>query len=334
MNSYRGKDMIVKEKFNFFHVFLLLNIILMSGILACSRTAIRNTPMRGTTDLQGHRGARGHRPENTIPAFKYCMDQNMTTIELDTNVTKDRDLIIYHDSKINSSLCLDDTGKPARPVPVRELTVAELKKLDCGSVKNPKFPQQVPVKNTRLSTLSEFFTFVEKYRVQKGIKNPPDFNIELKFDEIYTDPEIKEGASLMVREIEKAGMVKRSTVQCFVIDFLPEIKKLNSNIATSALFQPTYLQGFLMMLGLNANRKAILEKTLAAGADIISPYYLYVTPRFVQECHSKNIRVIPWTVNDEKTMRKMLDCGVDGIISDYPDLLFRVNSEWEKTSRR
>jgi glycerophosphoryl diester phosphodiesterase len=283
-----------------------------------------------SVDLQGHRGARGMRPENTIPAFQYCIEHNMTTIELDTHVTKDKQLIIWHDSVMNSSLCLDEDGKPAQPIPIKELTVAEIKKYDCGAMKNDEFPEQVPVKNTRLVTLSAFFDFIEKYEKDHPEQQPLGFNIETKFGERCSREEILETAELMVKTIETAGMVDRTTVQSFVIDILPEIKKLNSSLKTSALFHPTRFQGLKMQLGLNANRSEIIEKTIKTDADIISPYFLYVTSAFVTECHAKNIKVLPWTVNDEAKIKNLLNLGVDGIISDYPDKLYGVYSQWKE----
>jgi glycerophosphoryl diester phosphodiesterase len=253
----------------------------------------------------------------------------MTTIELDTHVTKDKQLIVWHDRVINSSLCLDEDGKPAQPVAVKELTVAEIKKYDCGAVKNHEFPEQVPVKNTRLVTLSEFFDFIKKYEEDHPEQKPLGFNIETKFGERHSREEILETAELMVKTIETAGMVDRTTVQSFVIDILPEIKRLNSRLKTSALFQPTRYQGIKMLLGLNADRSEIIEKTIEKEADIISPYFLYVTQAFVTQCHAKKIKVLPWTVNDEKKMMILLNCGVDGIISDYPDKLYRVYSQWK-----
>lgn len=284
-------------------------------------------------DLQGHRGARGMRPENTIPAFQYCIEHNMTTIELDTNVTKDKQLIICHDSVINGSLCLDEDGKPAQPIPIRELTVAEIKKYDCGAVKNVKFPEQVPIKNTTLVTLSEFFDFIGKYEKDHPEQQPLGFNIETKFGKGYSREEILETAGLMVKTVETAGMVDRTTVQSFVIDVLPEIKRLNSGLKTSALFKPTRFQGIRMLLRLNANRSEIIEKTIKTGADIISPHFLYVTPAFVNQCHEKNIKVLPWTVNDEKKIKNLLNCGVDGIISDYPDRLYGVYIQWQEEQK-
>lgn len=133
----------------------------------------------GTVDLQGHRGARGKRTENTIPAFVYCIENNMTTIELDTNLTKDRELIVYHDTAINTRICRHEKGATVPRTPIKDLTVAELKQLDCGII-DKNFPEQVVFENTRLLTLSEFFEFIIGYERKNSPLKPIRFNIEIK----------------------------------------------------------------------------------------------------------------------------------------------------------
>ncbi len=310
------------------------SIVFFSLVLAgCSTTAIENKPLTGIVDLQGHRGARGLLPENTIPAFKAAMDYGMTTIELDTTLTLDKRLAVYHDVAINREICLDKEGKKPEPVMIKTLTVDELKQFDCGAVQHRKFSRQRTIKNTRIPTLKEFFVFVKSYEERMN-REPVDFNIEIKFGETYTIDEVREAARVMVRTVEEAGMVSRTTVQCFVIELLPEIQKLDPNIQTSALFSPTRAQGLAMMLGFNANRKKILQKAVETRADIISPHYTYISPKFVKQCHDSNIKVIPWTVNRKERMVKLLEQGVDGIISDYPDRLTEAYEEYLKEKSR
>ena len=111
----------------------------------CSRYRATGRSLDGTHDLQGHRGARGKRPENTIPAFEYCIEHQMTTIELDTGVTKDKQLIVNHDSTVNGKICFYEDGGPAEFTPIKDLTVDQLKQLDCGTTGNTDFPEQMPV---------------------------------------------------------------------------------------------------------------------------------------------------------------------------------------------
>jgi len=321
------------EEVNRRHLIILTGISVVL-LLGCSSSKIMNQPLSGAVDLQGHRGARGLRPENTIAAFEFGIRNHMTTIELDTNVTKDRHLIVYHDSQINSALCLDKDGNPAAPVHVKDLNLAALKELDCGSLQNEKFPEQVPIEGTRLISLAEFFDFVKSYEEQHEIHPPLKFNVEMKLPEDASKHEMVEAAQIMVRTIEDAGVRDRTTIQSFSPEAISEVKAIGPKFRTSALFEPTRFNGLKLILGLNADRYAIVEHALDAGADIISPYYLYVTSEFVQHCHLKNIEVLPWTVNKEKTMKKMLDYGVDGIISDYPDRLHRVFIDWETQRKK
>lgn len=295
------------------------------------RKKMENQPVKNPSllcgrslDLQGHRGARGKRPENTIPAFAYCMENHMTTIELDTNVTRDRRLIIHHDTHLNGKICLDENRRPAAPIPIRELTVEQLKRLDCGAVANADFPEQVPVPGTRLITLDEFFDFVKAYEKDRAPSRPTCFNVETKFGDDRSPETVREAARLVVAAIEAAGMVERTTVQSFVLGVLPEVKNRNPRIKTSALFEPSPLAAFLLKLGIGAGRRAIVQKALAMEADIISPDHLYVSRPFIRRCHEHGLKVLPWVLNEEPEMERLIRWGVDGIISDYPDRLHRV----------
>lgn len=279
-------------------------------------------------DMQGHRGARGLYPENTLPAFKAAMDLGMTTLELDTVLTKDKQLIIHHDENINPKLCVWLNGTNVEPLPIKNFTVKELKNLDCGSLKNASFPEQTTVSGTKLSTLKEFFQYVKEYEKEKKIKKPFLFNIETKLNpKLYTKEDILEYANIIVKTIEDAKVVDQSTVQSFVLDILPEIKKLNPKISTSALFAPSFADYSLLTLGFSSPRNNIIEKTKQVKAEIISPYFLYINPEFIRICKENNIRVIPWTVNEKEQMREMMLLGVDGIISDYPDRLKSIHQE-------
>jgi len=299
----------------------------------CGSSATIQRPLDGTVDLQGHRGARGKRPENTIPAFEYCIEKQMTSIEIDTNVTRDKQLIVNHDTTVNGEICRSENGVPAEFIPIKDLSVNELKKLDCGSVRHKEFPEQLPVADTRLITLTEFFDFVNNYEKKHALSRAMLFNIETKFRKDHSQRDIRETAGLIVETIAAAGMEKRTTIQSFVPEILPEIKKLNANIKTSALFEPAWFQKFLLKLGFRADRDAIIQTTVSIAANILSPHYCYVNEDFVHQCHEKCIQVLPWVVNDEKLIERLLNYGVDGIISDYPDRLFRVYSKWSNTER-
>ncbi|PJZ79799.1 glycerophosphodiester phosphodiesterase [Leptospira meyeri] len=305
-----------------------ISLILMSMItFTLSNCASVETPnrLRKTIDLQGHRGARGLKPENTWPAFEEAIKYKMVTLELDTVLTKDKRIVIHHDSDTNPIICQNANGTELKKISLYELTLAELQSYDCGSKKNPNFPKQIPVPGTKLLSLEEFFEKV--LSLEKKSKEIFEFNIETKFPDDGSAPDnlVKEHTEKLIQIIEKYKVVERSTIQSFDLRTLTFSKTKNAKIKTSALFVPTYFQGFLMTIGFgNGYRETILSAAKDKQADIISPYFLYVTPKFVKESHEKGMFVIPWTVNAEKEMKRLVSCGVDGIISDYPDLLDSV----------
>lgn len=305
-----------------------ISLILISTVtFILSNCATLETPnrLRKTIDLQGHRGARGLKPENTWPSFEEAIKYKMVTLELDTVLTKDKRVVIHHDSDTNPIICQNANGTEIKKTSLYDLTLAELQSYDCGSKKNPNFPKQIPVPGTKLLSLEEFFEKV--ILAEKKSKEVYEFNIETKFPDDGSAPDslVKEHTEKLIQIIEKYKVVERSTIQSFDLRTLNFSKSKNAKIKTSALFVPTYFQGFLMTIGFgNGYRETILSAAKDKQADIISPYFLYVTPKFVKESHDKGMLVIPWTVNTEKEMKRLVSCGVDGIISDYPDVLDSV----------
>ncbi|TGK09672.1 glycerophosphodiester phosphodiesterase [Leptospira selangorensis] len=316
------------KSFSIKQIFLIFFLIYLS----CSGEQIRNKPIEGNLDLQGHRGARGLKPENTWPAFEEALSQGMTTIELDTVLTKDQKIIIHHDSESNPALCTKKDGSDIISKSIYELTLAELKELDCGTKKNPKFPEQISVPGTELLTIQEFFEKVQTWERTGKRKVIPKFNIETKFpndsDSQVSNEILEAHVNLLIKAIETAKVIDRATIQSFYLPAISLVKKKNPKIKTSALFSLTYPQGAAMKFGFgNSRRELVLNQTKELKADIISPYFLYVTDEFVSKAHSLGIKVIPWTVNDTKEMERLIEAGVDGIITDYPD---RLNSVLKK----
>ncbi len=300
----------------------LVSLFLILQLNNCSSAEIKIKPIRSSLDLQGHRGARGLKPENTWPAFEEAIRFKMVTLELDTVLTKDKKVVIHHDSDTNPVICQNSDGTPIEKKSLYSLTLLELQALDCGSKKNPAFPNQIPVPGTKLITIEEFFQKVSD--AEKKAKQQFLFNIETKFpdDGSASDVIVEEHTNLLISAIEKAKVVDRATIQSFDMRTIPNVQKKNPKIRTSALFAPTYFQGFMMTIGLgNGYRESILKTSKDLKVNIISPYFLYVTPSFVESAHMDRMEVIPWTVNNVKEMKRLESCGVDGIISDYPDML-------------
>jgi glycerophosphoryl diester phosphodiesterase len=305
----------------------------LAGLLAVAAAgcaSVQNKPLYKDIELHGHRGARGLMPENTWPAFAAALEHGMTVLELDTVLTAEGDLIIHHDIDTNPQLCRNDDGSAIHATAIRGLKVADLKKLDCGSLGNEKFPDQKKVPGTRLITLDEFFGKMREVEINDAAKRRITFNIEAKFPKGVnpTENELQLFATTLTGKVASAGMAGRTTLQSFELKILPLLKAKNSEIKISALFEPTYWQGFRMYMRVgDGPRDAIITAAVEAKADIISPYKLYASDYFVHAAHAKKLAVIPWTVNEKSEMVELLRRGVDGIISDYPDRLKAAYAE-------
>src|ERR1700722_17389030 len=189
------------------------------------------TPLMGSDNprilVHGHRGARARRPENTLPAFRYAIEQGVDVLELDVAVTKDNVAVVSHDPLINAAIC----AGPKTGIAIHTLTLAELRAYDCGAKQNPLFATQVPVPGTRVPTLDEVFDLSRGNRVQ--------FNVETK---IFADhPEFTPGPEVFTQMIldliRKHGIEQRVILQSFDPRTLRVMKKLNPAIPRSALFE-------------------------------------------------------------------------------------------------
>ena len=269
-----------------------------------------------TFDWQGHRGARGLLPENTIPAFIKALDLGVTTLELDLAVTKDSQLVISHEPWLNADICQNADNTPitkdeAEKRLIWHMTADEVKKYDCGSRGNPRFPTQQRMRVFK-PTLSEMVAEVTAYC--KENKRPlPYFNIEIKsnpaWDESRT-PSVKTFAELTLANIKRLKIYDKTCIQSFDPRALEAIHVLDNKITTALLIENVGT--------IEANLSKISFKPT-----IYSPYYLLVNKKVVDYCHAKNIRIIPWTVNDVAAMKELIKMGVDGLITDYPDRIVR-----------
>ena len=258
--------------------------------------------------VHGHRGSRGTVPENTLPAFKAALMAEADVLEMDMGVTRDNVVVISHEPKVTPERCLGPDGKALeKAVPIRSLTLAELKKYDCGTLLNARFPQQLAVPGEHMPTLDEVFVMVKASGYQAAAK--VEFNIETKLfpSEPELTPAPAEFARLVLEVIRKHGMEKRVIVQSFDVRTLKEIKKLNPAVRTSQLTNDDLLD--------------IVPALKAAGTDIWSPNYLWITTGAVREAQAAGIQVAPWTLNTKKDWDFALEAGVDAIITDYPAAL-------------
>lgn len=258
-----------------------------------------------TISVHGHRGTRGTRPENTLPAFEEALRAGVDVLELDMAVTKDGRVVISHDPHITPERCLGPDGKELKQqIAIRGLSLAEVKRYDCGSLPNPRFPRQIPVQGTRIPTLDEVFDMVRTSTYPAAAK--AEFNIETKI--FPSEPELTptpyEFARLAAETIIRNQMEKRVIVQSFDVRTLREIRKISPAIRISQLTSEDLTD--------------IVPALKSANADIWSPDHKWITADSVADAHAAGIKVAPWTINTPEEWDKVIAEGADAIITDYP----------------
>lgn len=286
-------------------VLLALSICFMAVSVAAQ-------PAR-TVSIEGHRGARGYLPENTVPSFKKALEQGADTIELDVVITGDRKVLVSHEPWFNSLIALDKNGSriPAdkqRDNNIFKMTYDEVMLFDVGSIGHKDFPLQEKMKAAK-PLLSEVFAEINRFA--RGKKMPrPRVNVEIKTegpkgDDIF-HPKMDVFARLVYDEIKRAGMLKHVIVQSFDVRPLQEIRKLDSKLPIAILV---------------GNKDGVEANLAALGfvPNTYSPHYSLVDAAMIERLRSRGIRIGPWTVNEVADLERMKTFDLDGIITDYPD---------------
>lgn len=264
-------------------------------------------------DWQGHRGARGLLPENTTPSFLKALEfPQIRTLEMDAVITKDSVVILSHEPWMSHQICSRMEGLPVtreeeKELYIYQMTYEEVKTFDCGSRGNEQFPEQTPLKVYK-PTLAEVVEAVENYCIRTS-REKPFYNIEIKskpeWDNIRTPP-VQTFAELMIHELRRLKITDQSCIQSFDPRALNAVHAIDSSITTALLVDN--------IDGVEGNLKKI-----NFTPDIYSPHYKLVNSGVVKEVHEKGLLLIPWTVNDREDMSDLVDLGVDGIITDYPN---------------
>ena len=284
-------------------------------------------------DLQGHRGARGLAPENSLPAWRKALEIGVDTIECDMAITRDGVVVVHHDLWLNPDTTRGPDGKwlDKRGPAISELSFEELQKYDIGRLKPGSdyakpFPDQKPVDGTRIARLSDLFDLVNKSGNSKI-----GFDCETKVDPNERAATLPPGdfARRVIAEIRKHGMAERMMVQSFDWSTLQVVQREAPEIRTMYLSSPRTLQPaadgkpspWLAGFGPELHGGSVPKAVKAAGGTIWAPNQTYLTPAMLAQAHALGIIVIPWTVNEPAMMAKLIDMGVDGIISDRPDLV-------------
>ena len=320
-----------------FHVSHFTQVAISLAVSVAMTTAVH------ALDLQGHRGARGLAPENTLPAFARALSIGVTTLELDCGVTRDGAVVVSHDAALNPDITRTGDGRwLGEPGPaIHRLTFAELARYDVGRIRpgsgyEKRFPAQVPQDGTRIPRLADVFDLVRKSG-DKAVR----FNIETKISPLTpgetTTPE--DFARRLIAAVRAAGMVHRTAIQSFDWRTLQVVQKEAPEIPTVYL---TARQDFMdnvraaesdspWSAGFHVSRfgGSLPRAVKAAGGAVWSPYYREVARADVTEAQGLGLKVVVWTVNTETEVRNMIALGIDGIISDYPDLLRKVAGEMD-----
>jgi len=293
-----------------------------------------------TFDLEAHRGGRALLPENTLPAFANALSMGVDTLELDTGVTADGEVVVSHERGLNPDLARDASGTYVVPpgTPFVKLRLADVRTYDVGQIRPDsayakQFPDQRAVPGTCIPTLRDLFALV-----RKSGNTRVRFNIETKIDPNHPDesPDPQDFVAKLLGVIEAEGFSDRVMIQSFDWRTLQLVQQQAPKIPTVYL---TLQRGSGQTIASDkatnwtagfspADHGGSLPRTIkAAGGAIWSPYFGDVTAALVSEAHALGLRVVVWTVNKSDDMARMIELGVDGIISDKPDLLRQVAGE-------
>jgi glycerophosphoryl diester phosphodiesterase len=305
-------------------------------------------------DLQGHRGARGLKPENTLPSFEVAFDLGVTSVETDVHLTRDGVPVLYHDAVLSERLCRVIPGSgvpdPAHRPTIRSLTLAELRGYRAD--RNPdsaRFPHQdasvTPLARLFAEmqeidpysppTLADLFAFADAYQgvlgakagkteTQRAAVRRMRFDLELKRVPFY--PEIMgdtfDGSAagpledVVLSCVRAAGMVERTAVRSFDHRSVRALRRLEPALTAAVLIAETAPV---------APARLVRE----ADAQVYGPDFRFLDESLVRDCHAQGVRVLPWTVNQPAEWQRLLDWGVDGITTDFPDQLARLLREWD-----
>jgi glycerophosphoryl diester phosphodiesterase len=288
-------------------------------------------------DLQGHRGARGLAPENTLPAFERALALGVTTLELDVAMTRDGVLVIHHDRTLNPDVTRDAAGRflDGRGPAIHALTWAELRAYDVGRLRPgseyaSQFPAQQPVDGTRIPRLADLFELVrragdDRVRFDIETKLSPDAPGEAPLPEPF--------ARALVAEIRTAGLAARSQVQSFDWRTLQAVQRIAPEIATAYLSVQRRFdnigadrpEGSRWTAGFRFREHGSVPKMVkAAGGSHWSAFFGDLDAQKVKDAQALGLKVLAWTVNDPAQMERVIGYGIDGLITDRPDLARRV----------
>ncbi|OUS36423.1 glycerophosphodiester phosphodiesterase [Rhodobacterales bacterium 56_14_T64] len=287
--------------------------------------------------LIGHRGSRGVMPENTMPGFAFTLDIGVDALEFDVVMTRDRVPVIAHNSRLDASFTRDQKGSwIAEPGPrIAELTLRELQTLDVGgldgrSTYGQRFPDQAFLNDVRIPSLEELLDFA-------NLPERKNLSLMLEFkSDIDAKSPVQERVELVAKVVSQVRARKleaRTVLHSFDWDLLSECRRLAPEMPTSYLsIMPSNFQGSdtkdpaLVCPDFGAFQMSLPQAVARAGGQMWCPYVADVTQDLVAEAHQLGLLVSVWTVNDPAEIQRMIDVGVDGIVTDYPGRVQRILS--------
>lgn len=295
----------------------LLCAVVLSGCATQKNTIRDNNAKTAFPQFskEGHRGSRGLMPENTIPAMYKAIDLGVTTLEMDVVISKDNKVVVSHDTYFHADITTTPDGRTITKEESAKLLLYtmpydSIKKYDVGIKPHTGFPQQQKMA-VHKPLLSDLLQASEAYAAKKGVA-PLWYNIETKTKkggDGKAHPAPEPFVDLLVGVLKQAGVAERTVIQSF-------------DMRTLQVAHRKYPQ-FKLSLLIDANNKLTLDRQLQELGFvpfIYSPHQSIVTPELIKRCHEKGMKVVPWTVNDKEGMERIKAMGVDGIITDYPNL--------------
>lgn len=266
----------------------------------------------GEFDIQGHRGCRGLLPENSLPAFRKALELGVTTLEMDLVISKDKKVIVSHEPYFNHEITLTPEGKEIEEREEKSFNLycldhEAIKAFDCGTRIHPRFPGQKKI-NVYKPLLSDVIELAEAYA--EGHGKTIHYNVEVKStpegDNIFHPP-VEEFCDLVCEAIGVGGIRERTLIQSFDLRALTYLHTHHPEFSLSLLVENPLSPDFNIRI-------------LGFVPQVYSPDFRLVDKALIQYAHDVHMKVIPWTVNDAASVRSLISLGVDGIITDYPDL--------------
>ncbi len=305
-----------------FYIFIL-TVLLFAG----SIFALTPKDVGWSFDLEAHRGGRGLRPENTIAAFKYALEEvGVTTLELDLGVTKDNILVVSHDSVLSPQKVSKDGKFVTSFSLINSLTLDEIRQYDVGVMRKDYYwPKQVEVPGEKMPTFEEVLKLVKNYEKKSGRKI--FINAETKvvpnIPSYTVSPEVF--ADLVVDLVKKYDMENTVMIQSFYWKTLTLIKEKEPKITTVALVRNyPFWNEWTNGLKLSDFDDDVTKMARYIKADVISPYYKECDSEMIEKAHENGLLIVPWTIDNPEEMTEFINMGVDGIVTDYPDVLRKI----------